>query len=440
MRLAFETANLYPSQGGVYTYASQLLWRLMRLAEPPDITLVDGLRHRDRDRLIRDLADLPDEARAALSTTRYVKARRLPVAFLSSIDGPWMRHASTRHLATHIDKRVVMPYRQWLHGVPLVARWALPRDMLGRMDVFHWSDGIFFRVPGAAHVMTVLDTIPLNHPEWCTREQVAYHTRKLRLIARYATRVIAISEHTRRDIVRLLGIPTERIDVIPLGVGAEFKPPTDRGARQAVLARHRLRDGDYILYVGNDKPHKNLARLVAAFTATIERMPWLTTTLVLAGVSRWPNDGDRTVARLGDRLVLPGRVPQEDLPVLLNASRAVAFVSLYEGFGLPPLEAMACGAAVVASNSSSIPEVVGDAGLLVDPYNVDDIATALQRVITDDALRAELIERGLRRAARFSWAKAADMTMETYRRALSSAARQYARPSSGTAYCRGGTF
>jgi glycosyltransferase involved in cell wall biosynthesis len=172
-----------------------------------------------------------------------------------------------------------------------------------------------------------------------------------------------------------------------------------------------------------------LVRLATAFKAVIERAPTLTTCLVLAGKRGWltdPIDQGLQALGLGDRLLMPGHVPLEDLPALLHGARTVAYVSLYEGFGLPPLEAMACGAAVIASNNSSIPEVVGDAGLLVDPYDVTEIATALERVLTDDGLRAELAARGLRRAAQFSWTKTAELTIQTYRRAAATGYQQRA--------------
>lgn len=185
--------------------------------------------------------------------------------------------------------------------------------------------------------------------------------------------------------------------------------------------RYSLRQDDYIFYVGAIEPRKNLVRLATAFKAAVERSPELTTRLVLAGRRGWLTesiDAGLQDLGLGDRLLMPGHVPFEDLPALLHGARAVGYVSLYEGFGLPPLEAMACGTPVVASYNSSIPEVVGDAGLLVDPCNVNDIATALHRIMTDDALRADLAHKSLRRAQQFSWTKTAELTMGTYRRAI----------------------
>ena len=289
------------------------------------------------------------------------------------------------------------------------------------LDVCHWPfEAVFVRLPNAAHIVTIHDVIVLRHPHWLTSTYVEEHTANLRTIAHYATRIIADSENTRRDIVALLGVPFERIDVVPLAAGPEFAPPSDHATYEDVLARYGLRDGDYVFSWGIISERKNYMRLAAAFKEIIARNPALTTRLVLAGGWGWMTEPIReglAALDLGDRLVMPGRVPQDDLPALIHGARAVAYVSLYEGFGLPPLEAMASGAAVVASNNSSIPEVVGDAGLLVDPYKVADIAAALERVLTDDALRAELAARGLRRAADFSWTHTAELTMQTYRRA-----------------------
>jgi len=413
MRVGFETSNLYPEMAGVYTYSSQLLTHLARLADAPTLVLVNGLGR-------GNLQELSAANEGMLPAADYAKAR-LALPLLHMANGPWKKDYRTRHLAYQIDSRTTIPLWRWADTVPMMARLRLPRGVTGHLDVCHWSDNSFLHLPRVAHVATIHDTIVLRCKEWHTPEDAAYHTRKLYEVARHATRIIAVSEQTRRDAVDLLGIPLERIDVIPEAASPALRPPTDHRAQQEVLARYGLRDGDYIFYVGTIEPRKNLVRLATAFKVAVERSPELTTRLVLAGRRGWltgPIDAGLQALGLGDRLLMPGRVPFEDLPALLHGARAVGYVSLYEGFGLPPLEAMACGTPVVASYSSSIPEVVGDAGLLVDPYDVHDIATALHRIMTDDALRADLAQRGLRRAQQFSWIKTAELTMETYCRAI----------------------
>ncbi len=422
MNVGFEASDLHPERGGLYTYASQLLLNLAELNDPPTIILVNGSGR-------SNLPALVETNGGALPAERVIRARAWPL--LHRIDGPWQRRYRSRHLAIDIDRYVLYPLWRLADRVPALAQWHLPRAITAQLDICHWPfEAVFLNIPHIAHVMTMHDLIVLRHPDWLTPLYVQENTHNLRQIARYATRIIADSEHTRRDAINLLGIPPERIDVIPLAAGPGFAPLSDRARADAVVARYGLRDGDYVFSWGIISERKNYVRLAAAFKAIIARNPTLTTRLVLAGDWGWLTESIKeglAVLDLGERLVMPGRVPQDDLPALIHGARAVAYVSLYEGFGLPPLEAMACGTPVVASNTTSVPEVVGDAGLLVDPYKVADIAAALERVLTDDALRAELVARGLRRAADFSWTHTAELTMETYRRALATRWGEIAR-------------
>jgi len=415
--VAFEASDLYPDKGGLYTYASRLLQHLGELDDAPVLTLLDGQGY-------SSMQSLRDANGAALPVGRFVGTKAWPLLHRSQ--GPWQKDYRTRRLAYAIDSKTLMPLWRRADSIPFLTRWRFPRDFARNQDLCHWPfEGVFTPLQGVAHVATVHDTIVLRYPQWLNNPTyVADHTYKLRAMARYASRIIADSEHTRRDVVDLLAIALERIDVVPLAAGPEFCPPTNLSDVTDTLARYGLRRGRYIFFVGILSERKNVVRLATAFKAAVDRTPGLTMRLVLAGKRGWMVDAIYQALEelgLGERLVLPGRVAQEDLPRLLAGARAVAYVSLYEGFGLPALEAMACGTPVVASNTTSIPEVVGDAGLLVDPYDVAAIAEALHRLMTDDALRAELAARGLRRAAHFSWQRTAALTMDTYRRALACA-------------------
>lgn len=418
LRVGFEASDLYPERTGLYTYASQLLWGLTRLPDAPTLTLLDGHGR-------KDMAGLLAANDGVLPTDRFAEGRPLPLLHLTK--GFWQRRY-IRSLGYRIDHHVIVPAWQAVEDTPFwasqMARWRLPYTATGDLDVCHWPfEEVFVRLPDVAHVVTLHDTIVLRFPEWFSRGYVAQFTRQLRRIARCATRIIADSENSRHDVIELLGVPTQRIDVVPLAPRKGMKPPENPAAQQSVLTRHGLHQAEYIFFVGAFQPRKNLVRLAAAFRTAMERAHKPSMRLVLAGKlggSAEPIERELRALGLGERLVVPGRVTQEDLPALMHGARAVAYVSLYEGFGLPPLEAMSCGTPVVASNNSSISEVMGNAGLLVDPYSVEEIATALQRVITDDALRDDLIARGLAQAARFSWAKTAELTMETYRHAVAS--------------------
>ncbi len=416
MHVAFEVSDLYPDHGGLYTYASQLLWRLRELADPPRLTLLDGTGRNGPGKLLAANDD-------RLPSSHHMQARALPLLHVTK--GPWDRSYVTRRVAWRIDRHVMIPLSRRLVQVadshPWLARYRLPGGG-ACFDVCHWPfEAMFIPATGTTHVATIHDTTMLRHPEWHTPEYVRQHTATLRLIARYATRIVTDSDNTRQDVIKALGVSPERIDTVPLAAGPEFYLPAEPMAIQRTLAHHGLLEGDYVLFVGILSERKNLVRLATAFKAALERTPELATRLVLAGK---PSEKADTVYRglnelgLGERLALLGRVAQEDLPHLLAGARAVAYVSLDEGFGLPPLEAMACGTPVVASNTTSIPEVVGDAGLLVDPYDVAAIAEALHRLMTDDGLRADLVARGRQRAAHFSWHRTAQLTMQTYQRAI----------------------
>jgi glycosyltransferase involved in cell wall biosynthesis len=217
--------------------------------------------------------------------------------------------------------------------------------------------------------------------------------------------------------VRDLGVAEERVDVIPHGVGKEFQPRADQCGVLATRAQFGLGTYPYVLYVGNFNPHKNVPKLIAAFGAALDQDGSSQVRLVLAGSTSTKGDAvEREIKtrRLDDRVLQLGRVPADDLPLLMSGASAVACVSLYEGFGLTALEAMASGTPVVASNRSSLPEVVGDAGLLVDPDSERDIAAALRRILTDPALASALRVKGIHRAAKFSWERTASLTMQTY--------------------------
>jgi len=238
-------------------------------------------------------------------------------------------------------------------------------------------------------------------------------TRVARLYARRASAIVADSEHSKRAIVARLGIAPAKVTVIPVALGAEFRPEP---LTDAVKLRYGIAS-PYILYVGNFMPHKNLSRLLSAYAAlpgTIRAGH----VLVLAGGDRAGRPTlEALAARLGvaDRVLFPGLVHDPDLPALYAGAAVFVLPSLEEGFGLPALEAMACGAPVVASNRGALPEVVGDAGLMVDAESEAEIAGALARALTDPRLRDELRQRWLARAPLYSSARTADRVLALLR-------------------------
>jgi len=235
--------------------------------------------------------------------------------------------------------------------------------------------------------------------------------------ARRAARILSLSQHTRRDIIDTYGIEPKKIEAIPLAAPDHFGAITDNRELQRVRHIYGI-DGDYILSVGSIQPRKNLARLIKAYASlrgncSADKLP----KLVLVGKRAWLYDETlRTLDEMGvkDTVVLTGYVPEADLPALYSSALCFVYPSYFEGFGLPPLEAMKCGAPVIVGNRTSLPEVVGDAGLTVDPFDVDAIGGAIRRLMDDSSLRKELSRKGQERAKAFNWRETARQTLRVY--------------------------
>ncbi|MGH2521465.1 MAG: glycosyltransferase family 4 protein [Anaerolineales bacterium] len=266
-------------------------------------------------------------------------------------------------------------------------------------------------------VLTVHDLIGMLFPRNLPPISRLYWARWLPFTVRAADAIIADSENTRRDLLRLLRLPPEKITVAPLGVDERFRPAS-QGQKTDSRARYNLPE-DFILYVGTLEPRKGIDTLIEAFARLAAEHPHH---LVLAGKRGWYWEPilQRIAAHgLEERARVLDYVPDDDLPVLYASAAVFAFPSRYEGFGLPPLEAMACGTPVVCSNAASLPEVIGDAGMMVAPNDVNALARALTQVLGDAHLQAELRERGLRWAPGFTWEQTARQTLEVYHRVLS---------------------
>ncbi|MGE5141576.1 MAG: glycosyltransferase family 4 protein, partial [Rudaea sp.] len=271
--------------------------------------------------------------------------------------------------------------------------------------------------PRSPSVITVHDLAFLLYPRFLTRESARYYG-QVDLAARRASQIIAVSQSTKRDIIKLLGVPPERVTVIYEASHPIFRQLDHDRAREHVAERYGITQ-DFILFVGTIEPRKNLPTLLQAFRRMLD-VYHVDATLAIAGKPGWLTDQmneNVSSLNLNDKVHFLGPVPNEELVYLYNAARVFALPSYYEGFGLPPLEAMACGTPVVVSNTSSLPEVVGDAGQMVDPNDVEAWSVSLSRVLTDKDLRNEMCEKGLRRTASFSWERTAREHLAVYRQA-----------------------
>jgi glycosyltransferase involved in cell wall biosynthesis len=282
------------------------------------------------------------------------------------------------------------------------------------------------RVPVRARVLTIHDLIPLLHPEWMYRDaesELRSITRSLEIERDY---VIVNSEATARDVHALLGVSRERIFVTPFAAASDiFHPEEDPERIAAVRARYGIPGGDYVLSLCTVEPRKNLPHLVRSFFRLLDQERLADLSLVLVGPTGWKAEGvfasliERPEHR--ERVILTGYVADADLAALYSGARLFAYPSLYEGFGLPVLEAMRCGTPVITSGTSSLPEVAGEAALYIAPTDPDALCEALRALLTEPGRAAELRRRGLERAARFTWERTAERTVEAYETILSAA-------------------
>lgn len=266
-------------------------------------------------------------------------------------------------------------------------------------------------------VVSIHDAIAFRYPEGYPRLNNLLHRRYVPYTLRNVDAVVTVSQHARADLTRFLGIPPPPVHVTPLGVSEIFRPAEDEEA--AMVVRRFGLDRPFILSVGVKEARKNLVRLIQAFEELHRDLPDFD--LALVGPTLWRHQILAEAIKasgLRDRVRLIEYVSDEELRSLYSRARLFVHPSLYEGFGLPVLEAMACGAPVVASNSTSIPEVAGDAAVLVDPTNVHAIAEAMRQVLTDGDLLASLRVKGFERARQFTWQRAAETTASVYRAVL----------------------
>jgi glycosyltransferase involved in cell wall biosynthesis len=330
--------------------------------------------------LVEGLAQLNSSTQISLLTCRWKSPTCFPVTFRNMNLGVYRR----------------LPFFLWQQSLAL------------RQLKADWYLANFFLPPflPCRGAVVVHDLSFRAHPEYFPRT-VAWYMRWLTGWAmQQARRILTVSEFSRQELCRFYPVDPAKVVVVPNGVGTEFQPasPATAAADQAILARYGLRT-PYILALGNIHPRKNLARMLEAY-GCLRQQRDAAPAMVWAGMPRWDSSELLRQARAAG-VILTGFVAQADLPALYRQATMLVYPSLYEGFGLPPLEAMACGAPVVTSNTTSLPEVVAEAALLVDPTNTEEIMAAMARLLDDASLRQHLQQAGLARAAEFSWTRTA---------------------------------
>jgi glycosyltransferase involved in cell wall biosynthesis len=320
-----------------------------------------------------------------------------------------------------IPDRVLLSAWRRFHWPPVDA-------LIGPVDVFHTSDWVHPPQRRGVSVATINDLGPLVHPEWYPPDVASIHRCKDQAAAERAALIITISEFTRREFLGAFDVDPGRVRAVPLGVSPAFRPREP--GRAAATARRLGLTLPFVLYVGTREPRKNVTGLIDIFGRMRERRPDLALAIVgmrpdreaayVHGVGRWAG---QEIAEgihrrdLGQSVCVVGFVSLPELIDLYSAAAVLVYPTLYEGFGLPVLEAMACGLPVVASDRSALPEVVGDAGILSDPDDPDTFASDAVRVLEDPAMRDRCRTRGLARAARFTWDAMARRTLAIYQEA-----------------------
>lgn len=283
-------------------------------------------------------------------------------------------------------------------------------------DITHFMN--YYVPPGVKGriVTMVYDMVYKAYPE--TMNQKTRYMLNLSMVrsCRRADVIITISEFSKAEIIKYLGVSPQKIVVMPCGVDfMKFRPDYDITEITKTKSKYGITN-EYFLYLGTLEPRKNIERLIEAYGLLKKRLVSIPR-LVIAGKKGWLYDTifkRVNMLNLGNDVIFTGYVDENDAPILMKGATAFIFPSLYEGFGLPPLEAMACGAPVITSNAASLPEVVGDAGLLIDPYSVESISHAMESLLLDPALQSDLADKGIKRAATFTWDKSVDIISEVY--------------------------
>jgi glycosyltransferase involved in cell wall biosynthesis len=360
-------------------------------------------------RYSRELVAALAELRSGDELILFYAARDLPANApgLASLRELEAAHPTIRSIGLPISER-------WLTIAWQRLRLPLPVErLIGPIDVLHAPDFVLPPSRTRRTLLTVHDLTFRIHPETAHARLRQYLDQAVpRSLAR-AMHILADSRSTAADLERLMGVAPEKISVLYPGIGRQFRRIDEPERHAAVRQRYNLPE-DFILHIGTIEPRKNLQRMISAFEA-VRTAGGRSTVLALGGKPGWLAEPILAQARATAGVMLIGPVAEEDMPVLYSAARGVVYPTLYEGFGFPPLEALACGTPVVSSNTSSLPELLGDAALQVDPHDTAALTAALRELLDDPGVTQRARQRGPAQAAQFSWPAVARQLLELYR-------------------------
>lgn len=420
IRVAYDISHLgvyfdrYDAQNGIYRVVDEVLNEICNFNDL-EITTV--------------ALDGPDPLHDSVRALRYLETKRPPLncEFNYTFHVPpglTNVYKAAFGAAQSTDRSF---YLRYLRAALFRAhhRFGSPKQVFDptKFDVFHCPHlGLRPKdVTGdLPRVITIYDLIPLVKPEFVTTSQVMLLEGLLAKIDVERDWIVSISEFTKIEFCERTGMSPDRVMVVPLAAAHFFRPVTDPDVIAATRLRYQIPEGEYLLCLAAPQPRKNLARLIHSFLRLLDEQNLPDTYLVLAGSREqgWMYDETFAAAesssKYRSRLIFTGYVAEEDLSALYSGAVAFVFPSLYEGFGLPALEAMACGTPVITSNTTSLPEVVGDAAFLINPTDPDELCEAMSTILSDHSLREDLRRKGLKRAAEFSWKRCAALTADVY--------------------------
>lgn len=297
----------------------------------------------------------------------------------------------------------------------------VPQNLKAReIDIYHVpQNGIGLpSKKSAIYLSTIHDLIPYIMPETVGRGYLKRFISQMPQIIQNSDMIITVSEFSKRDIIRIFDVEEDKVKVTPLAADEYFKPMDKETAKEYLKIKYNI-EGEFLLYLGGFSPRKNVKSILVAFSRIHKNLS-KDNKVVIIGPSKDDHSyliGLCDSLGIKDKVIFTGYVPYEDLPYFYNSCSVFVYPSLYEGFGLPPLEAMSCRAPVITSNVSSIPEVVGDGAVLINPFDTEELVGAMEKVIEDDNIRNDIAERGYIRSKEFSWSKTAAMTLNVYEEA-----------------------